>query len=148
MIVVAGHEAPDVVAALGDRIFEVVEVDPDAEMLDSIRAGLEPIRRTGLHDAVLMQLGDHPIVSESTVRAMLDAGDSDAVIPECDGGGGHPVLIPVAMLDDIIAFTGAGLRAYWETTDRVRRVPVEDPWVCADLDTPEAYDEARRRSTH
>jgi len=85
-----------------------------------------------------------------TVAALLEAADRgvEAVRPLCDGRGGHPVLVRAEVLvqaylvsgtppplRDVLRAIGAGCV----------QVPVDDPDIRADLDTPEAY---RARTGH
>lgn len=148
MIVVLGHEAEAVTAALEGREFIPVHADPDAEMFESIKVGL---RRAIIEDtmtSVLLHPADHPEVHPSTVMTLLEENRSHpqcVIIPEYRGRGGHPVLIPRLSVEDILAFTGSGgLRAFWLLhPEKCLRVSVDDPQAVLDLDTPEEY-EARR----
>ena len=63
MVVVLGHDADAVAAALGDRPFHRAESDPDAPMFESIRAGLRAALRIDSNATVVLQPGDHPEVA-------------------------------------------------------------------------------------
>jgi molybdenum cofactor cytidylyltransferase len=140
MIVVLGHEAEAVAAALGDRPFDRVDADPDAPMFESVRAGVRAAaelaaRRVVLHPA------DHPRVAPTTLAklaARADAEPARAIIPEHAGRGGHPVFIPASLFEAIAACAGeGGLRAFWRAQHAAcARLPVEDPSVTRDLDEP------------
>ncbi|MCH7545783.1 MAG: nucleotidyltransferase family protein [Planctomycetes bacterium] len=148
MIVVLGHEAEAVTAALEGREFVPVHADPDAEMFESIKVGL---RRAIIEDtmtSVLLHPADHPEVRPSTVMTLLEENRSHpqcVIIPEYRGRGGHPVLIPRSFVEDILAFTGSGgLRAFWTLHPaKCLRVSIDDPQTVLDLDTPEAYEAHR-----
>ena len=98
MVVVVGHEADAVAAALGDRPFHRCSSDPDAPMFESIRAGLRscPVdrfrrRRWCCNRAIIRKL------QPNTLTALTDWSlkrPVQAVIPRIRGRGGHPVLIP------------------------------------------------------
>lgn len=144
MIVVFGHEAEAVSRALGSRRYIKVCSDPDAEMFDSIKAGLCHAFDDEYMQCVLLQPADHPEVRPATVQALLDRhalAAYGAVMPEYRGRGGHPVLIPRGMITGILEYEGGGgLRAYWERhPDLCTRLGLDDPDVARDLDTPDAY---------
>ena len=95
-----------------------------------------------------MQPGDHPQVAPDTIAALLEAWADHrelAVMPEHDGRGGHPVLVPPTLASMVGEWMGTGgLRRFWrEHPECCLRVPVDDPGVVQDLDTPEAYEQAR-----
>ena len=141
MLVIVGHEAGKVTAALGDRAFQAVTADPDADMFESIRAGLEAARSLDAPGGALIHPADHPQVTRATLDAMLETltrSPDRAVIPEHGGRGGHPVLVPECLFQQLLEFSGAGgLRRYWiDHAETVERLPVNDPSILRDLDTP------------
>jgi molybdenum cofactor cytidylyltransferase len=119
-----------------------VTSDPDAELIESIRMGLTAAVEADAQADVLLQLADHPEVAPQTIRAMIAAQVAHphrAVIPQYQGRGGHPVLIPPGLAAELItvALIG-GLRDYWlRHPDKCYRVPVDDPAVIHDIDTPD-----------
>lgn len=140
MVVVLGHDAGAVGAVLRARVFESVVADPDAPMFESVRAGLGAAAGPGV-TGVVLQPADHPGVRPDTLRRLAieaAARTHCAVMPEFEGRGGHPALIPVSLVPEILAYDGAGgLREYWNgNPGRVFRVQVEDPTVIRDVDEP------------
>ncbi|MFG0328258.1 MAG: NTP transferase domain-containing protein [Phycisphaerales bacterium] len=150
MVVTLGAEADRVAAALAPRAFERVEVDPDAEMLDSIRAGLKAAQRQTGARAALLHPADHPFVVAPVVAALLDAHDERptvAIRPTHGGRGGHPTLIPLTLVEHLAAWNGeGGLRRLWEERpDLVHSIEFPDEErLRIDLDTPEDYAAALR----
>ena len=145
MIVVLGPDGDEAAAALGDRRFRRVTPDGD-DMLDSVKAGLRAARKHHPDADALLHPADHPRVSSRTLTILRESrseGDQ-ALMPEHEGRGGHPVLIPSPHFDAILGWSGSGgLRQFWlEHRDSCRRIPVDDPWTVRDLDTPEDYTEA------
>jgi molybdenum cofactor cytidylyltransferase len=131
------------IEALGERRFGQAIPDGD-EMIDSVRAGLRASLTIDEGAAALLQPADHPDVAPGTLAALLAGGtehDNTAVMPEHDGHGGHPVLIPRRVFDDILSYNGpGGVRQFWrDHPDRCRRLQVDDPAVIHDLDTPDQY---------
>ena len=125
-------------------------------MFASVRAGLEAARCFYPKSDLLLQPGDHPELRPATLESLVDAFEDRpdgepprAVLPVAGdpngrSRGGHPVLIPDQMIDQILDFDRpGGLRQFWaDHPSRCRRLPVEDPSVLLDLDTLEDYRQA------
>jgi molybdenum cofactor cytidylyltransferase len=146
MVVALGHRAEEVAATLGERRFEIVLSDPDAPMFDSIRTGLEavlinpPPRYSGEGFRILLQLGDHPSLNATTLDQILAIAaehPDKAIMPTYQGNGGHPVLIPFSIAEQILAAPcPEGLRGFWQERPELSvRVDVDDPGVIKDIDT-------------
>jgi len=143
VIVVAGPHIREIEAALHDRSVELVE-NPDWHLgrTGSVQVGL---RAAGDGVPVLLWPVDHPFVDRSSVDTLLRVGREDPLalwlIPTFQGHGGHPVLIRDRALRRIgelepfapLRFLLPGLGP------EVRRVPVRDPGVAENIDTPDAY---------
>ncbi len=147
MIIVLGHEADAVEDALSSRQIAIVSSDPEAPMFESIRAGLQQLWSSDQHAAALIQLGDHPAVTQTTMEALWEKFHNEqtkAVMPEYRGQGGHPVLIPAAIISELIKYSGeGGLRRFWKDhPQQCCRLPVDDAGVVMNLNTPEAYHRA------
>lgn len=145
VVVVTGHEAAAVAAALAPRRFVQAASDPEADMFHSVKIGLERARHAfPTTTACWIHLADHPFVRPDTARELFrafdEAGDR-AVMPEHLGRGGHPAIIPARVVDEILAWDGdGGLRAFWLAhANRCRRLPSNDPGTVRDIDTPEDY---------
>ncbi len=119
-----------------DFAVRVVEVEPDAEMIDSVRAGL---RALGAAEFVVLFPVDHALVKAATVRALVRraraATEPAITLPLFEGRPGHPIVVPAALLPTVFDAATKTLR------DVVRRqsvdaVPVRDRWIARDLDTP------------
>jgi molybdenum cofactor cytidylyltransferase len=141
MVIVVGHEANAVIAALGERKFGTVAVDGGAEMIASVKAGLAVARGIDPDANVLLHPADHPEVRRETLDLLIQiaAGQRGrAVMPTFGGAGGHPVLIAAELAVDIVAYEGpGGLRQFWiDHADRCVRQEIDDPGVVFDLDTP------------
>jgi CTP:molybdopterin cytidylyltransferase MocA len=137
----AGAEAA--VSAAGARA--AVNAEAGAEMMSSIRVGLGALSET--LDAFFVWPADHPAVSAETVRLLVSRADRRfALIPCWDGRRGHPALLGAELRQDALACPDeGGLRALWRTrADAVLEVPVDDPGVVANADTPEEYEAAFR----
>ena len=162
MFVVLGADAAGVASALEGRTFTCVHSDSDRPMLDSICAGLraiidEPGDDRQPLDGVLVQPCDHPMAAKRTIETLLAVHSREprlALMPEYNGKGGHPALIPMAVAHRILQWARCdgspatapgkgGLRQFWiEHPECHRRLPMDDPSCVVDLDSPEAYQAA------
>lgn len=141
MIVVLGHEADAIAAALGDRPSHRVRSDPDAPMYESIRAGLRAAQSIDPNATIVLQPGDHPEVARSTLKSLTDWSlqrPVQAIIPEHAGQGGHPVLIPPTIATILVTIDcPQGLGQFWlERPDLCHRVGVDDAGVTRNVDMP------------
>lgn len=142
VLVVVGHRAAEVRAALADRPVRFVE-NPDFEegLGASLRAGIEALDE-GL-DGALVGLGDMPRVAPAHVDALIDAfdpkGPATIVVPVHDRKRGHPVLWSARHFAEMRKLGGdVGARALLERhRDAVLAVPIDDAAVLLDVDTPE-----------
>lgn len=146
VVVVLGHQADAIAAMLGSRGSRarvVVNRAYESGQFSSVLAGLNAIDRPGVR-AFLMTLVDVPLVSTSTVRAVLEryrVTSAPIVRPVRGAEHGHPVLIDrslFAALRGADPTTGAKpiVRAH---ISMAGDVPVEDDGAFADVDTPEDY---------
>lgn len=142
LIVVLGHEADAVAAVLADRPFHPVMSDPHQPMFESIRAGLRAATSLDADATVVLQPGDQPEVARDTLAVLVDQSlnrPRQVIVPQWSGRGGHPVLIPNYIAKSLLdADCPQGLGEYWSTHPELCfRVPVDDPSVLRDVDTPQ-----------
>ena len=148
VLVVVGPHVPELVPLARSAGAEVLALpEPTADMRSTVEHGLRWVEDRFAprpDDAWLLAPADHPVLSPAVVRQLLDAAGSSAcsiAVPVHGGRRGHPTLIRwrhVAGIRSLPADAGinADLRAHRaETLD----VPVSDPGVLADLDTPDDY---------
>lgn len=118
----------------------------NGSILTSIKTGLPELAD---YERVFIQLVDLPCILPETYqqlqRAMQETGKK-AVIPIVDGRRGHPALISMDLLPDILAFEsadGGGLRGFWKQLgDKLMELPVEDRGCVMYTDTKEQLKEA------
>ncbi len=138
----------DVAAALAGRdVTLVVNPDPAAEMLDSVRIGLRALPPAC--EAVLVTPGDLPGVTPGLVASLVAAfraSGKGIVVPVYDGGRGHPLLLGARYFAEVLTrYDDVGLRGLPRAhQDDVLEVVVVDDAVLADIDTPEDYERVRR----
>jgi molybdenum cofactor cytidylyltransferase len=138
LVVVVGHEAAAVRAALGDADVAVVE-NPDyaAGQATSMRAGLEA---AGDADAALFALGDMPFVLPRTVEGLVRAyraGVGEALAAAYAGDRGNPVLFGRPHFEALADVEGdTGGRAVLLDSEDGALVETGDPGVLVDVDDP------------
>jgi len=138
-------EARRIAESAGARV--QINPDPDAEMLVSIRLGVEMLLPDA--DALFVWPADHPGVDPATLRRLLAGAARDsALLPVHAGRRGHPALVGADLLAGIADIpANEGLRWLWrDRADAVREIEVADPGVIENLDDPEAYRRAVSRS--
>jgi len=142
IVVVMGHRAEDIREQLkNSQVRFAVNPAPDSEMSASIALGLKQVN--GHARALLLALVDHPAVPSEVIRILIEEWKRGATLvqPEHAGCGGHPVLIDMAYRNELLVLDPTqGLRALFAAhREKVRRVPVESPYVARDMDTWEDY---------
>ena len=143
VVVVVGHRADEVRAALAHlpQVCFAVNDDAESEMGTSIARGVERVAAES--GALLIALVDQPATPPEAIRSLIEAWRAGArlVVPECEGRGGHPVLVDLALRDEILSIVPReGLRAFFNThRGEVRRVPAESPFIARDMDTWDDY---------
>jgi molybdenum cofactor cytidylyltransferase len=147
IVVVAGAHAAEIAAALAGAPATAVYNPRHAEgMLSSVRCGWCAV--PGDAPGVLLALIDHPAVHSESVRSLLDAFARDSgriILPTHAGRRGHPVVLPAGLRQPVMTrYDACGLRGLMrEFADRVTEVPLADPAILQDLDTPDEYAAAR-----
>lgn len=88
-------------------------------------------------------LGDQPQIQVSTLSLLLNAARKNPTRicqPAFHGHGAHPIVLPESNFRELAQTDVAHLRDYIRTREALRlRLPVEDPGVSQDLNTPEEY---------
>jgi molybdenum cofactor cytidylyltransferase len=149
VVIVIGHDADAIVAsfaAVDDVAGRARFVDnPDYEQgqLSSLLAGLKVVDRPGVA-AVLVTLVDVPLVSVSTVRAVIDRyrqTHASIVRPVRGDQHGHPVLIDRQLFDALRhADPATGAKSVIRANvSPAGDVVVDDTGAFADADTPDDY---------
>jgi molybdenum cofactor cytidylyltransferase len=116
----------------------VVCPDADTGMAASLVQGLRHSMRNEEPAAWLVALGDMPHVAPATLSALADAlaAGADIAAPVMGGRRGNPVGFGRVHLAALLALEGdQGARRLLQSCP-VTEVPVEDPGIFLDIDTP------------
>ena len=147
VIVVAGANAAQVAPVVyAEGAFLAENPQPDLGQFSSLRVGLREVLGRG-RDAAAITLVDRPAVRPETLEALLAAFASAlerkfwAVVPEFQGKHGHPIVVGREMIEAFLrAPAGSNAREVRRAhQERIVDVPVDDPLVTLNVDTPEEY---------
>lgn len=145
-VVVTGHRAGDIAAALADLDVKLVDNPAfGSGMASSLQAGLRAL--DGDIAGALVLLGDMPALTSDHLDKLIEAfaaADGEAIVRACDGGiRGNPVILPREAFDDAMALSGdVGARTLVESGAwPVRDVDI-GPAARLDVDTAEAVRQA------
>ena len=147
VLVVAGANQQNlapVVYATGASL--VVNPDPARGQFSSLQAGLHEVLNRG-RDGAMITLVDRPPVSPATIQILSDALDDAllhskwAVVPEFRGKHGHPILAGREMIEAFLRAPASSSAREIEHAyrEKIAYVPVDDPLIVANIDTPEQY---------
>ena len=144
VIVVLGHNAPQIRAGLqnpGAAVF-TVNSDPERGMLSSLRCGLAAVPASA--EAVMFAPVDHPHLQVSTLQALaskFQTARAPVTVPVYAGEHGHPICISRALVHELLVLPETAM-----ASDVIHRYvsatcyfEVDDPAVVSDIDDPAAY---------
>ena len=145
VVVVGNNErelAPVVYAAGGSLVRNPA---PEGGQFSSLRVGLQSVLDLG-RDAVMITLVDRPPVSAAALaklRAAFEAATSEtwAVVPEYNARHGHPFLAGREMIEIFLkaSATATARDVEHQHQEHLLYVPVDDPHVVMNVNTPEDY---------
>jgi molybdenum cofactor cytidylyltransferase len=140
VLVVTGHEAGDIRAALADLPLSFHHAADFADgMSASLKTGIGSVPADCV--AALICLGDMPFIQPETLDRLANAHAGQAALfPAYRGKRGNPVLLARSLFAGIMRLTGdEGARAILKAIpDQVGELPVDDPGILRDVDSPDA----------
>ena len=118
---------------------EGCEIVVCANAADGMGASLAcAARAAGPRDGYLVALADMPFVRPSSIAAVRDAlaGGAPLAAPYFHARRGHPVGIAGAFYEELLRLNGdVGAKAILEK-GKITKIPLGDPGVIRDIDTP------------
>ncbi|HEY1264015.1 MAG TPA: nucleotidyltransferase family protein [Terriglobales bacterium] len=147
VIVVAGVNEPALEpVAYATSAFLVRNPEPGRGQFSSLQVGLQEVLNRG-RDAAMVTLVDRPPVLEETIEqlrtAFADALDHGkwAVVPEFQGKHGHPIMIGRELIEVFLKapHSSSARQIEHQHQARIEYLPVTDPAVAANVNTPEEY---------
>jgi len=149
LVVVGDPEGETALLAgrLGARVLR--NPDPSEGPVSSLRTALRALPAQAQGVAFLPV--DHPLVCPDTVARLVEAfreGSAPVVVPTCRGRRGHPVLFRAGLFPELLEpDLPLGARTVVRRHAReVLEVPVDDPGVLTDVDTPGDLQRVRSES--
>ncbi len=129
----------------------VVNRHPERGQFSSLQVGLQEVLNRG-RDSAVVTLVDRPPCLLDTLRTLCskfrDVYEEDkwAVVPEFEGKHGHPIVIGREMIEAFLKApaTATARDVEHSVQARIQYVAVDDPWVVANVDTPEQYERLPR----
>lgn len=146
VVVVGKNEAAlaPIVYAHGASL--VVNPDPSRGQFSSLQVGLREVLNHG-RDAAMVTLVDRPPVRSATIQTLREAfaaagQDIWAVVPEFSGKHGHPYLAGREMMEAFLRVPATSIARDIEHQHQkhIQYVPVDDPLVASNINTPEDYE--------
>jgi len=146
VIIVAGkNEAGLAPVAFANGASIVTNPDPGRGQFSSLQVGLHEVLNRG-RDAAFITLVDRPPANAETVQALRDAFEAApqniwALVPEFSGKHGHPFVAGREMIEQFLQASQAGNARDIEHRfqDHIQYLPVGDPFVSLNINTPEDY---------
>ncbi len=150
VIVVAGANAASLAPIVNAHAaFLAVNPDPQRGQFSSLQVGLQEVLNRG-RDAAIVTLVDRPAAALATVqqiKAAFAASDDQtwAIVPEHGGKHGHPIVVGREMIEAFLRAPAASTARDVEHARQlhVRYLPVDDPLVAMNVDTPEEFERLR-----
>jgi CTP:molybdopterin cytidylyltransferase MocA len=150
VIVVAGANATSLEPiADSQAAFLTVNPNPQQGQFSSLLVGLHDVLNRG-RDAAIVTLVDRPPAEVGTIEqikaAFLSSDDQVwAVVPEYQGRHGHPIVIGRELIE---AFLRAPVHSTARDVEHANQahilyLPMSDPLVVANVDTPEDFEKLR-----
>ena len=121
---------------------ELVTINPtpDDGMFSSVMIGFESLTEC---DGVLVWPVDVPFVRIATIQALIGEfhtlGGKFAVKPQHQGVSGHPLLLPYSWRSYLLSQNSTSRLndLLQQMTNQVKRIPVDDPSVTININTPD-----------
>jgi molybdenum cofactor cytidylyltransferase len=144
VIVVAGENEENLAPIVhAQAAFLVRNPFPQRGQFSSLQRGLDEVLNRG-RDAAIVTLVDRPAPDPQTVKLLKEGFlESDkqiwAVVPELEGKHGHPIVMGREMIEVFLrAPVDSNAREVEHAhQEHIRYLPVNDPYVVMNVNTPE-----------
>ena len=145
LYVVTGNAPEAVRAALEGIAFEEIP-NPDFRngLATSLAAGVRRLMQEDDLDGAIILLGDMPLVTAGLITRLIAAfapSEGHAIcVPVLDGKRGNPILWSARFFPDMAGLQGdtGAKHLLGENAEWIAEVPVDDPAIFRDIDTPAA----------
>ena len=148
VVVVLGHQAEELIPLVESSAGAAWVLNPDylQGKTTSIRAGLSALDANAATEILLLNV-DQPRSAADVARILETHRDNShlVTVPTFGGKGGHPIVLSAELLDELrnIDEETQGIKAVVRARpEAVNRIPLENPEILLDLNTPEQYRDA------
>jgi molybdenum cofactor cytidylyltransferase len=145
LIVAGANETSLAPIAYANGASVVVNPDPTRGQFSSLQLGLREVLNRG-RDAAIITLVDRPPAAMATVQTLRQAFESAeqniwAIVPEFSGKHGHPYVAGRDLIERFLRepIAGNAREVEHRYQDHVRYLPVSDPYVQLNINTPQDY---------
>lgn len=146
VLVVAGkNEAAVAPVAYANGASLITNPEPDRGQFSSLQVGLHEVLNRG-RDAAIITLVDRPPASAGAVQSLREAFEAASqdiwiVVPEFSGKHGHPYVAGREMIERFLRepATGNARDVEHRLQEHVQYIPVNDPFVAMNVNTPQDY---------
>jgi molybdenum cofactor cytidylyltransferase len=146
VVVVVGKNEPVLSPIIyADGASLVVNPEPGRGQFSSLQLGLHEVLNHG-RDAAMVTLVDRPPAKPATLQTLHDVFETAdpnvwTVVPEFSGKHGHPYLIGREMIEAFLRVPATSIARDVEHQhqEHIQYVPVDDPLVALNINTPEDY---------
>jgi molybdenum cofactor cytidylyltransferase len=145
-IIVLGNDFKEIFQSLQKKrkILFLRNQFPEKGQLYSLQCGLKHV--PGDVPGCLVVLVDHPLVSLTTYLSIHEAAQNfpyKIIIPVFEGKRGHPVYFGKKYFNDLLTapLLEGARHVVQKNENSVLELPVDDPGVLVDIDTPEEYNQ-------
>jgi molybdenum cofactor cytidylyltransferase len=150
IVVVTGHLSKEVKALVKPLEVETVfnRSYRNGDMLSSLKVGLNAMPDSV--SACFIVLGDQPQINPKVIQQILMAyaeGKGDIIAPSYNKRRGHPILVGRRYWPELMNLPrgGAPRDVINAHNDEIHYINVDTDSVLRDIDTPQDYEDARRR---
>jgi len=142
-IVVVGHKAEEITKAIATKPVKIM-LNPNYRqgMSTSIIAGL--ILVDPKSQAVMLALGDQPLVASQTINQLIEAfhnQNKGIAVPTHQGKRGHPIIFAIRYKPELMELEGdiGGREILQRHPEDILEVAVDSESVITDINTQEDY---------
>ena len=145
VFVVVPHDLEIENEARSTHAMVLVNADPGEGPITSLRLALQQLNSKV--EGILYLPVDHPLVQVDTINKLVriaTESESPLVIPTYLGNRGHPSFFRASLFEELNDFEleGGARTVVHRHLANASLIPVNDPGVMADIDTPESYESA------
>ena len=149
VIVVLGHRSEDIAPHVkGANVRYVVNPRYIEGRSTSVVCGVDAV--SPLCEAIMLLAVDQPRTPEIVARVIDSHAANDALVtsPRHEGHGGHPLVFAASLKPELMRITEErqGIREVFDRhRDSFLELPLNDPMIRLDFNTPDEYEAARRQ---